>query len=404
MSSKKTAHTLFVLTSVNAFVAALSYTLTILLANFLGPSKFGIYSQIMILAGLLSIMTKFGTEQTAATRFVKVKSASQVMSNVFAIKLLISIPCFLVLIMIYAPNYMLIVCVFLVVLKEFDLSFFYEIEKKNERYSYINLFSKLTYVIGALALILISYSELLGYFILLGVLLSLSFLFQLFDYKHYKFFKLSNCNKDLYGYIFECFPVTVVALSSFAFGGFSRLILENKLGTETLGIYSLGWQIITIGTIFVGVVYRIWRLRFAEAIDSGNITELFNHLRSYVFLVVLPILILSMIIALYSDLIVRILFSVEYAALSELLPLFSVYIFLISIAGLMEMLWVATGKTNIYMIISLFFSSFFLIVLLEFSEGFQMSDFLAATIYFHAGSIMILGIAWYYKFKSLFIK
>ncbi|MDB9985989.1 oligosaccharide flippase family protein [Pelagibacterales bacterium] len=403
MSINKTAQTLFILTAVNAFVAALSYALTILLANFFGPSKFGIYSQIMILAGLLSIMTKFGTEQTAAARFVKARSASQVMSNVFAIKLLFSIPCFLVLTLIYAPNYVFTVCVFLVVLKEFDLSFFYEIEKKNKRYSYINLFSKSAYVIGAFALILIGYSELLGYFILLGVLLSFSLFFQLFDHGNYKAFRLSESTRDLYGYIVECVPITVVALSSFAFGGFSRLILENKLGPEKLGIYSLGWQLVTIGTIFTGVVYRIWRLRFAEAINSRNISELFNHLRSYVFLVVLPILILSMTIASYSDFIVRLLFSIEYAALSELLPLFSSYIFLISIAGLLEMLWVATGKTNIYMIISLFFSSFLLIVLSEYSEGFQMRDFLTAIISIHAGLIMILGIVWYYKFKSLFI-
>ncbi len=403
MSTNKTAKTLFILTAVNGFVAVLSYALTILLANFFGPSKFGIYSQIMILAGLLSIMTKFGTEQTAAARFVKTRSASQVMSNVIAIKLFFSISCFLVLTLVYAPNYVFIVCIFLVVIKEFDLSFFYEIEKKNERYSYINLFSKFAYVTGAFALVLTGYSELLGYFILLGVLLSFSLFFQLFDHGHYKAFRLSEFSRGLYGYIVECAPLTVVALSSFAFGGFSRLILENKLGTEILGIYSLGWQFITIGTIFIGVVYRIWRLRFAEAINSRNKSELFNHLRSYVFLVVSPILILSMTIATYSDFIVRLLFSVEYVALSELLPLFSAYIFLISIAGLLEMLWVATGKTNIYMIISLLFSSFLLIVLSGYSEGFQMRDFLVAILSTHGGLIMILGIVWYYKFKSLFI-
>ena len=404
MSSSKTVKPLMFLMAVNIVVAGLSYFLTISLANFFGPNQFGIYSQILILGALLSLLIKFGTEQTATARFVGIANSSHVFSNVYTIKLLTTILCVLGLFLFQAPNYIVIGCVILAVLKNFDLSFYYEIKGKNERYSLICLAEKLAYVAGAFALIFFGYSELLGYFLLLGVITLLGLIFQLADAEHYKDFELSNCTKGLYAYIIESLPVTVVALSAFAFGGLSRLILEHKLGAEALGIYSLGWQLITIGSIFVSVVYRIWRLRFAEAINSGEISILLYHLRTYALFAVFPLTVLCLAIGSNGDNIVRLLFSEEYASLSELLPLLAVYIFLISIAGLLEMLWVATGKTNVSMVINLSFSIFLLVVLSELSDGFGIKDYLASSVLIHFGLILTLGIIWYVKFKGLFIK
>jgi O-antigen/teichoic acid export membrane protein len=229
-------------------------------------------------------------------------------------------------------------------------------------------------------------------------------IYQLIDAEHYTDFELSKCTQGLFAYIIESLPVTVVALSAFAFGGLSRLILEQKLGTEALGIYSLGWQLVTIGTIFVSVVYRIWRLRFAEAISSGEISILLYHLRTYIFFAIFPLMILCLVIGSNADDIVRLLFSEEYESLSKLLPLFAVYIFLISIAGLLEMLWVATGKTNISMVINISFAIFLIIFLSEFSDGFGMKDFLTSSVLIHSGLILTLAIVWWVKFKRLFIR
>tara|TARA_B100000927_G_scaffold253413_1_gene219107 strand:+ start:108 stop:1322 length:1215 start_codon:yes stop_codon:yes gene_type:complete len=404
MSNSKTAKPLMFLMGANITLAGLSYFLTISLANFFGPTQFGVYSEILILGALLSLLIKFGTEQTATARFVRLANSSQVFSNVYTIKLLTFILCVTGLFFFQAPNYIVISCVILVALKNFDLSFYYEIKQKNERYSVISLIEKLVYVAGALTLIFFGYSELLGYFLLLGVLTLLGLIFQLIDAQHYKDFKLSKCTQGLFTYIKESIPVTVVALSAFAFGGLSRLILEQKLGSEALGIYSLGWQLVAIGTIFVSVVYRIWRFRFAEAINSAEISILLYHLRTYTLFTILPLIILCLVIGLNADNIVRLLFTEEYISLSELLPLFAVYIFLISIAGLLEMLWVATGKTTVSMVINVSFSVFLLIVLSQFSDGFGMKEFLTSSILVHFGLILTLAIVWWFKFKRLFTR
>ena len=393
---------LLILTNTNFLISLLSYLLTISLANTLGPGKFGIYSHIFIVSALLSVLIKFGTEQSASASNIRGASVSEVLSNVFIIRLVSGLVCFSVLFVFEYPNYPFVFFVLLVTCKNYDLSCLYEMRVKNERYSYVNLIERALYVSTAFVFIYMDYTEVYYYFIILGLASIVGILFQLYDCENYKYFRFNLKSRDLIENIQQNLPITVVSLSAFAFGGFSRLILENNLGLEALGIYSLGWQLVTIGTIFQSLVYRLWRRRIASALKSGSIRSLIREIQTYLLLATLPMVLVCGILSMFAEPIVNTIFSSEYSELVALLPIFGLYIVLTSVAGLVEMLWVATGRNKVAMFVNLTFSGLLLIGLFNFSGNFQMLDFLITTVSAHLLLVVSLAYIWFLKFRSMF--
>ena len=393
---------LFILTSTNVLISLLAYVLTITLANTLGPTKFGAYSHIFIISALLSVLIKFGTEQTASASHIRGGSVSEVLNNVFIIRLVCGLLCFIVLTLLEYPNYLLVFFVLLTTLKNYDLSCLYEMREKNERYAYVNLGERVLFVSGAFVLIYFDYSEVDGYFMILGMVTMGGIFFQLFDSNNHKYFRLSFRSNGIVENVQQNFPITVVSLSAFTFGGFSRLILEEKMGVEVLGVYSLGWQLITIGTIFQAFVYRIWRRRIASALKSGLMKNLVREIQTYFLLATFPMVLIFGIFTLFAEPIVTTIFSSQYFELVPLMPIFGLYIVLTSLAGLVEMLWVATGKNQTAMFLNIAFSGLLLIGLFNFSGSFQMIDFLIATVSVHVLLVVSLAYIWFLKFRSMF--
>ena len=392
---------LLILANTNAVISLMSYVLTIALANILGPVKFGMYSEIIILSGLLAILVRFGTEHSASASYIKSGSVKEVANNVFMIRLVCGLLCFSVLFVAENTNYLFVVLVLLATLKNFDLSFLYEIRKKNERYSYVNLAERFVYISGAFILIYNDFIQIYGYLIILGIVTLAGICFQLFDCKNYKYFQLSFRSKGLVENIKQNIPITVVAISIFAYGGFSRLILEDKMGLEMLGIYSLGWQLITIGTIFQSLVYRLWRIRIATVLKLGVRKNLIREIEIYLLLATLPMVLVCGALTVFAEPIVTTIFSSEYVELIPLMPLFGLYIVLTSLAGLVEMLWVATLKNQVSMFVNITFSVLLLTVLFKFSGSFEMIDFLITTVVIHFLLIITLAYVWYLKFRNM---
>jgi Polysaccharide biosynthesis protein. len=76
------------LTSLNLFAAAISYSLTIIIANTIGPNNFGIYSYILVWGGFASLIIIFSTESTIPVQFSKTKDKQGIFNLTQTIKIL----------------------------------------------------------------------------------------------------------------------------------------------------------------------------------------------------------------------------------------------------------------------------------------------------------------------------
>lgn len=392
---------LLLLTKNNAIAAVLSYALTISLANTLGPEGFGRYSLALIIGSVLSIFISFGTDQTAPVIYSKNDNRPALLGQVLGVRVLFLGICLLGIgLYAIADTYL---CFFIVCLifANLNLGFFYESYQRNERYSYIYLTERIVYVVVVFSLIIFEAVNLIAVFSILMTTTVLSLIFQYID--HWPDIKqvLRRRQKGLRDTILMNMPLVVISLAVFSYGGFGRIILENKLGQEVLGIYSAGWQLITIGTIFQSQVTRVWRLKISVAVNHHDARGLKDLVKSYLIFATGPVLLLSGIMFLASETIVGALFAPSYSQLAEVVPVFGIYIFVINLAGLTEMLWVAWGRNIYYMLINVFFGFLLLGVLNFIPVRVGLFGFATATVATHMIATVILFAVWYAIFSKV---
>lgn len=393
---------LFILTKNNAIIAGLSYFLSISLANYLGPEKFGIYSHALIIAALLSIVVNYGTDQTVSAFYCEVRDVEILFNITILIRFGLAISSFLVLILVYWEKNQVLVYVLCLVFSGFNLSFIYEIQQRNEKYSYIYLFERVIYVGIIFSLINLNFVDLPQVFGVLMAVTLISLFYQYFDNRIF-FKKIKEAKYFVIKCLRENFAIVVVALSTYIYGGFGRLILENQLGSEQLGIYSAGWQIVTIGTIFQAQVSRLWRLKLSVSVEKKDIKTLRELMGFYVIFATLPMFLASIVIFIFADEIVSFLFVPAYAELSKVLPILGGYFIVINFASLVDILWIALRKNSLYMYANLMSSLFLLIYLLTFSVNMDMQRFAAAAVVGHLLTTILLGFLWLNLFKKRLI-
>jgi O-antigen/teichoic acid export membrane protein len=390
---------LIVLSKNNAIVAALSYFLTITLANHFGPEQFGIYSHALIAASIASIFINFCTDQTAAVLYSHSGEVGKVFNNIFFLRLALMGPTLGVIMFVYFDERVLMIFVFCLILANFNLAFLYEICHRNEKYSYIYLFERVAYIGLAFLLIHLKWLLLPNLFSLLFVVTAVSISYQFIDNKRILRFDRATLPSQIYQTLKENFPLVIVAVSTYAYGGFSRLILDGQLGKEMLGIYSAGWQLVTVGTIFQAQISRLWRTQISDCIRSLDLNALYRVIHFYILLSTLPILLMCCVFVFLSDYIISLLFTSSYAELTGVLPILGAYLLVINIAGLVDMLWVALKRSSIYMLVNVIFSALLLGFFWLFASKMNMFEFVVTTVFSHFISTVALAILWVRVFK-----
>jgi O-antigen/teichoic acid export membrane protein len=403
LNKSNTIINLFILSKNNLIIAGFSFFLTITLANYFGPEKFGIYSHVLIIASIVSIFINFGTDQVSPLLLTKFKNIGLVLNVVNSIKLLILFPTILALLIIYKNELLFLIFIGCLLITNFNFSFIYEACNRNAKYSYIYLFERSSYI--ALIFIILLFDKLtLEYLFLIALITaSLSILYQWTDLNTFVV-KYGNVPyKFIMSSAFYSLPIFLIGISNYSYGGYSRLILERQLGDRELGIYSVGWQLITIGTIYQSQVSRLWRIKFTEAIQSYDHTNLVRDLKSYLLFSTLPMSLVSLFILFANDSIVFLLFSEQYTGLSSVLSILGFYLIVINLAGLVDMLWVALSKTYVFMIINIFSAICLILFLLSFSQNMSIKDFAIITVSAHLLTTILSFLIWFTCYKRSFI-
>ena len=406
---RKIISELFSLTGLNILAAGLSYLITISIANYLGPNDFGIYSYILLWGGMASLVIIFATESTIPVQYAITNDKQSVFNSTQTTKLIFLLVWvasiflfsrFTDLGQIISKNPEVIIGLIALTLANFRVWEFYEISKKNIRYAKIYFIERMFYL-SLVGFLLYTHSlDILTIFSCLLVATLCSLLFQIKDnFNLIKNFGIENI-QNVYMVVKENLPLVLIQLSTFAYGGFSRVILENKLGMEQLGIYSAGWQIILIITIFQGQVVRVWRSDLSNALINKKRGDIKHLISSYLLFSTLPVFMFAIFISFFSYEIVNIMFTDEYILLATLLPIFSSYFLFINLDSLAKILWVSIGNRMKYLKISLFFSIMLLFILQSIPSNANLELFALSVVFIHGCSVIILLLVFYFKYLN----
>ena len=397
------------LTGLNLLASGLSYILTIAIANYLGPNDFGIYSYIFLWGGFASLLIVFATESTIPVQSAKTNDEQSVFNATQTIKLFFFLVwvasmflwCrFTELGLIISKNPEVLIGLIALTLANFRVWEFYEISKKNVRYAKIYFVERIVYLFLVGFFLYTSSLDILTIFSCLLIATVCSLLFQIKDnFNLIKNFGIENF-QSVYMLFKENLPLVLIQLSTFVYGGFSRVILESKLGMEQLGIYSAGWQIILVITIFQGQVVRVWRSDLSSALINKKRGDIKHLISSYLLFSTLPVFMLAIFISFFSYEIVSIMFSDEYILLATILPIFSLYFVFINLDSLAKILWISIGNRMKYLTISLFFSIMLLVILQSIPNNANLELFALSVISMHGCSVILLLLVFYFKYLN----
>lgn len=388
---------LFFLLKNNAVSALLAYAVSILLARELGAEDFGFYSYILVLSSIGMVVVNFATDSTAAVQYAKLGSVGATMSLFLSLRIILYSTYLVLLAGISFSNCELALALFCLSVPFANLSFLFEIEKKNVKYSYIFLFERFLYFSIIFIVKFLFFVDLKYVFFSFLITSLLSLVLQLYlSSEILKKFTFSVSAAQ--GLIKENVPIVLVALSTLSYGGFSRLLLEEKLGLFSLGIYSAGWQFVKVITIFQAQIDRTWRLTISQNVVQRCASGLIGACISFLCFGTLPVIIFSYIFYVFSEDIVQIIYTEEYLQLKELFVYFAFYFVIINFDGLSRMLWNAHHKKSYYLTINVL-AGLSVISYLYFGEVTTIKDFLTIVVVGHGLSVLTLFVLFVLNFK-----
>jgi O-antigen/teichoic acid export membrane protein len=374
----------------NAIAALCSYAFSIYLANKIGIEDFGKYSLILVWSNFLSLVLLFSSDSFASKHYIKTFNLQSTLNDILSFRI-INFVIVISLFYIYAtlqtaPLLIVLFTVFTI----FNLSFMFEVSDKVKAYSYIYLIERLTYISFAFSLyyfeIIISIFELLFlYFIVTLISVSAQFYYFRTLISDFRF-----STKLWIPIIKDNAYIFIVGFILFSYGGFSRMILEGTHDSSALGIYSAAWQFIVVGTLFQASVDRVWRREMTISINnisSGNFIVL---IKKYFLYTTIPMIFLALGFALFSESLVGILYSDEYAQVADLLPYIGIYFVVINLNGFVTTCWIAVEGKRVYLFVNLVFGLSCLIFIFYFANHLMLKDFLLSVISFHLLAVVTL--------------
>ncbi len=358
----------------NIVIAAFSFFLNIKIANELGADNFGQYHYLISIASIFSIIINFGTDRIATVNYLNLKNIKKVFNYVTNIRLFFFISSLLIT-LIFFNSKMLLLAIIALNIQSFNFGFIYEINLKNANFSIIFLIEKILYFI--LIVLSIFYNNISVEFILLTLIISSSISLSIQSYFNrdlihsFKLNFLHIFDKTILNNLY----ITLIFFSEYAYGGISKIFIQDKMDYESLGLFSAGMQLILIISIFQTQIVKVLRPMIFES-QRTNTKELIKVLKKYFIFSTLPILLFCIIFYFISPFLIKLLYNNQYLGIINIVLELSIIAFLINIKSLVGILYVGFDETFRFMIFSVFFS-LILLVLFYFSPvGLSLNSYI----------------------------
>jgi O-antigen/teichoic acid export membrane protein len=350
---------LMILTNNNALAAGMSYMFTLYIANKFGPEIYGQYSYILAWAGLFGIFVQYSFNEAAPAYYSRGDRLQTLFNDIFTIRviLLIVLLAIMVVRMLFSKSPLTNIMVVGYTVPNLAISFMYEIYDKRKKYSFIYLVERSVYIILVIMYGFVNEITIVTLFLAFTIVSILSIVFQYHQYSHYiKSYRYPKMS-DLILRMKDNLPLVSIELSNYAYGGISKIMIEDKLGAFSLGLFSTGMQLLLIMNIFQAQVNNLWRIPLFKSINERNARGFISVVIEYIKYSTLPAIVLTILFYLYSPDLIHYLFSSEYEPLTNYVQLIGFFIILINVNSLISMLWIGFDKKNTYMIISIIFAA-----------------------------------------------
>lgn len=371
-------------------LAFLSYVTNIFLANTMGPEIFGKYSYILLVGGLLGQLTFFGTEEMAIR--LKGSRGPAALNWILTVRFLnfclLSTITFLIWLGGEGEEAFLGM---IIALNSLSMATHYETQGRNLRYVSIFLLERLT-ITAALwvGILFIEGNYLVWILLSLALIQCISLAYQYLDIKD---IRISNELAKLFIVYQQGFFILVFNLSKFAFGGVTRMLIFDHQGDRQMGIFASVWQFVPLGTLYFAQATKAWRLRITEALDANKRNDVREHILALSMVVMLPTVLSSMLLAIFGDHIIDLLFTDEFRAAAGLMTYLAIYLIVVAMDTIAVLVAISLSMLKIVSLIYIIFGGLVVIACFFVADQYGLEGYFIAIILGHLSAVVALGIA-----------
>lgn len=381
---------------------SVSYFTVIYISRIYNPNSVSHYLQAITWGSLLVLIFDFGIEQSLV-HYAKSNNYSifKLWKKIFKIKLIFILLVFTsFFIFEYFTNYDLPLYIFLLVFPVFNFAPIFEYYKLNKNYSRVLFLERLFYLLTVLFFSYLQFDIIfLIYSYAFASLISLVLQYVSID-KNVSSQIGTKENCTLSG-LLNYFPVYLVLISQLFYGNVSRLIIDAKFGDLSFAYVTLAFQIINSISFIQTQVDRFIRPEVIDAFERFDQKKIFDILKKYIGLYILPLVILSLLLAFFSNQVISVIYGNKWYYVGTVLRYSTPLFITISCMRFIDIMVIPLNATKINLAINLF-SGFFSFLLLYLNDSKDLLDYIIIIALCQAFHVFLMMVVLFRKINFVF--
>lgn len=368
---KKSLNNLIWLSSDKFLRSGILFILTIFVAQYLGPEKFGTLNYVLSIIGIFYIFSALGLEPIIVKKIVESKKKSNlILSTSLILRLLSSFFCYSILFILLnllnfdqeLLNYTLIIGLTLF-FKSTEVFFSYFNAKLLSKKIIISQFIGLFFLVAFQTILLINKSELIYFFwsylleVLIVSILIVIIYFKNNNFNNFFIFKI-HLAKNL---ILKSWPILFSGIGIIVYMRIDQIMLGTMVSQKSVGIYSAAVRISEIWH-FIPKIILISITPYLINFYNKDIKKFRFEVIKFIKLNIFISLVISIFIYLFSEIIVSILFGQNYVDSIQIVKIHIWSTILVSI-GVISSQWYILSNNQMYSFIYIFLGAIVNVIL-----------------------------------------
>lgn len=277
---------------------AVNFGISVVLANYLGVNKFGVFMFAYTIFSYLIVLNNYGLKKYVITELPKryPNSTSALFANTVYIKVMLTIVFGLITLFFslfsgYDKSVIILIFICSAFVLAFDLQAFYDTYQKSKVDSYFLVLRNVVYFGVTLLLIGINKASVFSISFAFAITTLLYVILQyLFANRQFNGFEFGlTINKKIIREILHrAFPLFWAELMVNIYDKVDILLLSVMKGDHEVGIYSVASRAVSALILVVGAVYRIILPLLSKSQDQKRNNELIENVVQYLAMIVLP--------------------------------------------------------------------------------------------------------------------
>lgn len=371
-----------------AFTLLVSYLMLAWLARSQEPLEFSAYLYNVSIALVAYLLIDLASEHTTShAGSLEAKSLNEFTSRLLVIRFILLCVCTCVVSVSWWGGFLDDAYSIFLLLPALSMAGHFQASGKNVDFARIMLFEKLLFILSTYFILTHGFKfEYIYFAFFLSTLISIVLQLQFFSFSVKDLIK----NNFIENYFRNYWPIYILGIAQFAYGGLSRFFIADSLGLLVFANFVMAYQIINIFAVFQRQVDRHFRPIVHAALAGVDPTAVIPIIRFYCLFYLAPLLVMVGILIFFSDALFSTIYGENWPNGGVTLAYMAPLVLTIAAYRFCDNLMMGLAKTKANLAISSFCSLFMIIIFLVAPSSWSIFDYIFLLVGTQISQVILL--------------